>query len=226
MSKRLLAIVLLLAVHVPQGAQAQLVRGTVREAGTGAPLAGVVVSIQRPEPGRPEQGRPVPSLVATLTNAGGEYAISPNDTGRFTLTAKRIGARQFQSPTFTLARGQTHALDITLDPVRFDLPTVTVSGVTPCRARAEDRGRIAALWEEARTAISASELSLRDRLFRATMTRYQRELEPRRLVTRSETQDVRRGVTEHAFVSVPAESLAAHGYARVLPDQVVEYFAP
>lgn len=220
-SKRLLATCLLLAVCVPSGTQAQLVRGTVREAESGAPLAGVVVSIQRPA-----RGRPAPSLVATLTDARGEYAISPNDTGRFTLTAKRIGARQFQSPAFTLARGQTHALDVMLDPVRFDLPTVTVSGVTPCRARAEDRGRIAALWEEARTAIAASELSLRDRLFRATMTRYQRELEPRRLATRSETQDVRRGVTEHAFVSVPAESLAAHGYARVLPDQIVEYFAP
>lgn len=221
MRGRLLALGLLLAVYAPRGLQAQLVRGTVREAGSGAPLAGVVVSIHRPA-----NGRPATSLVATLTNASGEYAISPNDTGRFTLTAKRIGVRQFQSPTFILAPGQTHRLDVTLDPVRYDLPTVTVSGATPCRARVEDRGRIAALWEEARTAITASELSLRDRLFRATITRYQRELEPRQLGTRSESHEVRRGVTEHAFVSIAAESLAAHGYARVLPDEVIEYFAP
>ena len=72
-SKRLLATCLLLAVCVPSGTQAQLVRGTVREAESGAPLAGVVVSIQRPA-----RGRPAPSLVATLTDARGEYAISPN----------------------------------------------------------------------------------------------------------------------------------------------------
>lgn len=220
-SGRLLALGLLLAAYAPRSLQAQLVRGTVHEAGSGAPLAGVVVAIHRPA-----NGHPAASLVATLTNASGEYAISPSDTGRFTLTAKRIGVRQYQSPTFLLAPGQTHRLDVTLDPVRYDLPTVSVSGATPCRARADDRGRIAALWEEARTAITASELSLRDRLFRATVTRYQRELEPRQLRTRSESHEVRRGVTEHAFVSIAAESLAAHGYARVLPDAIIEYYAP
>lgn len=220
MSLRLLAIGLLLTVT--SGALgAQLVHGTVREAGSGAPLAGVVVSIHRPA-----DGNPTTSLAATLTNTSGEFSITPGDTGYFILIVKRIGVRQFQSPPFVLAPGQTHRLDVTLDPVRYELPVVTVSAATPCRARGADRGRIAALWEEARTAITASELSLRDRLFRATITRYQRQLEARQLITRGETRNSRSGVTEHAFVSIPAESLAVHGYARVLPDEVVEYFAP
>lgn len=217
------ALALLLAALAPRFAVAQVVRGTVREAGSGVPLAGVVVSIYRSPPGTAS-----PPLAATLTDAEGHYALSAGVAGPFVATAKRIGVRQFESATFGLALGETRQLDVTLDAVRYDytLPAVTVSGATPCRASPEDRTRIASLWEEARAAITASELSLRDRLFRATITRYQRELEPRRLVTRSETRNTRSGVTEHAFVSVAAESLAAHGYARVLPGDVLEYFAP
>lgn len=220
---RLHTLALLLTALAPRFAGAQVVRGTVREAVSGTPLAGVVVSIHRSPP-----GTVAPPLAATLTNAQGQYALAAGDTGRFIATAKRIGVRQFESATFTLVSGETRQLDVTLDAVRYDyaLPKVTVSAATPCRARPEDRARIASLWEEARAAITASELSLRERLFRATITRYQRELEPRRLVTRTETRNTRRGVTEHAFVSVAAESLAAHGYARMLPGDVLEYFAP
>lgn len=214
-------LALLLTVLAPPFAGAQLLRGTVREAGSGTPLAGVVVSIYRSLP-----GTVAPPLAATLTDARGQYALSVGDTGRYIATAKRIGVRQFESATLALATGESRQLDVTLDPVRYDLPVVTVSAATPCRARPEDRARIASLWEEARAAITASELSLRERLFRATITRYQRELEPGRLVTRTETRNARSGVTEHAFVSVAAESLAAHGYARMLPGNVLEYFAP
>ncbi|MBK9978269.1 MAG: carboxypeptidase regulatory-like domain-containing protein [Gemmatimonadetes bacterium] len=202
--------------------QAQLVRGTVRDAASGAPLAGVIVALYRGTGGATDAER----LSATLTDADGGYALTPNDTGRFVVTAKRIGVRRFQSPAIALARGQTHRLDITLEGVRFDLPVVTVSGATPCNTRTADRARIAALWEEARTALTASELSLRERLFRATITRYHRLLEPRALAVRSESREVRRSVTEHAFESFPVESLATHGYARTLPDGVIEYFAP
>lgn len=165
-------------------------------------------------------------LVATLTDAGGVYALTPNDTGRFVVTAKRIGVRRFQSPAIALARGQTHRLDITLEGVRFDLPVVTVSGATPCNTR----------WGTARASPRCgrrraprsppASCSLRERLFRARITRYHRILEPRSLTVRHESRDVRQGVTEHAFESFAAESLAVHGYARMLPDGEIEYFAP
>ncbi|MBK9408558.1 MAG: carboxypeptidase regulatory-like domain-containing protein [Gemmatimonadetes bacterium] len=206
----------------PATGQAQVVRGTVRDAASGAPLAGVIVALYRASGSATDDER----LVATLTDADGGYALTPNDTGRFVVTAKRIGVRRFQSPAIALARGQTHRLDITLEGVRFDLPVVTVSGATPCNTRSADRARIAALWEEARTALTASELSLRERLFRARITRYHRILEPRSLTVRHESRDVRQGVTEHAFESFAAESLAVHGYARMLPDGEIEYFAP
>lgn len=206
----------------PAVLHAQLVRGVVREADTGTPLGGVVVAIH-PAPGR---GNPATTLVATLSNAQGEYALTPNDTGFFVVSAKRIGVRQFRSEPIALARGGTLRLDITVEGLRFSLPVVAVSGATPCRDDRRDRERIAALWEEARAALTASELSLRDRLLRTSMTRYERVLDARSLSVRSETRNTVRGVAERAFVSWPAESLATHGFARVLPNGMIEYFAP
>lgn len=222
MRRWLACAALLLAVMLPGALQAQLVRGTVRDAASRTPLAGVIVSVHRAGAPASDQNR----LAAALTATDGTYALTPHDTGRYVIIAKRIGVRRFESEPFVLTTGATHVLDVALEGVRYDLPIVTVSGATPCNTRSNDRARVASLWEEARTALTASELSLRERLFRATITRYQRSLDPRSLTVRRESRDVKRSVTEHAFISFPAESLARHGYARVLPDGVIEYFAP
>lgn len=221
---RLLATLLLATLST--AASAQVVRGTVRDDATGAPLAGVVVTLAPAGASRDALVAGGARGWAALTNTVGEFALAAGDTGRFVVVAKRIGVRQFVSAPFALARGETRRLDVRLEEVRFDLPIVTVSAVTPCGTRQDERGRIAALWAEASAALTASELALRDRLFRATISRYQRVLEPRSLSVRRETSDVRRSVTEQAFVSFPAESLAAVGYARTLDDGTIEHFAP
>lgn len=215
----LAGLVLLVPWHT---AQAQVVRGTVRDAASGAPLAGVVVTLQRPAP----PGRDAVRLAATLSDPQGAYALAAGDSGRVVVTAKRIGVRQFESAAFMLQAGETHRLDIALEGVRFELPVVTVSAVSSCGTRAGDRGRIASLWAEASAALTASELSTRDRLFRATVRRYRRVLEPRALAVRSESREAVRTGSERAFVSIAAESLAAVDYARVLPDGTIEHFAP
>ncbi|MCC6930170.1 MAG: carboxypeptidase regulatory-like domain-containing protein [Gemmatimonadaceae bacterium] len=206
----------------PAPLRAQVVRGTVRDLASGAPIAGVVVTLHRAG----AVANDVSRVAATLTNASGAYALTASDTGTFVVTAKRIGVRQFQSEALTLRAGEARQLDIALEAVRFDLPVVTVTGATLCDVRSGDRARIAALWEEARTALTASDLSLRERRFRATITRYHRTLEPRSLRIRHETNSVRQGVTERAFSSIAPESLAANGYARLLPDGVLDFYAP
>jgi len=204
-------------------AVAQVVRGTVRDAGSNAPLSGIVVSIHRATATTFDDRT---REAATLSDAQGRFGLSPADTGHFVVVARRIGVRPFRSAPFALGHGQTHRVDIRLEGVRFDLPVVTVSGATPCGNRAENRERIASLWEQARVALTASELSLRDRLFQATITRYKRQLDPRTLAVRTESRDLTRGVTQRAFVSIPSDSLARHGYARALPGGFVEYYAP
>ncbi len=221
---RLLALALV--ATAARDARAQVVRGTVRDDASGAPLVGVVVSIQRHREGQVALPTSRARVTAGLTNAQGEYALAAGDSGHFVVSAKRIGVRQYVSPAIALSHGQTRQLDIRLEGVRYELPTVTVSTATPCGTRDVDRGRIAALWAEASAALTASALSLRDRLFHATIEHYQRVLEARTLSVRTETRNIRRSVTEHAFVSFPAESLAVVGYARTLDDGTIEHFAP
>lgn len=221
---RLLGSILLLTVA--QGVHAQVVRGTVRDEGSGAPLAGVVVSLVRADASPEARLASSARATAALTNTLGEYALSPGDSGHFVVVAKRIGVRQFVSAAFALARGETRRLDVRLEEVRFALPIVTVSAATPCGTREPDRARIASLWAEASAALTASELTIRDQLFRVTLRRYRRVLDPRSLAVRSEARDSRQGVTDHAFESIPAESLATVGYARLLDDGTIEHFAP
>ncbi|MEP7383224.1 MAG: carboxypeptidase-like regulatory domain-containing protein [Gemmatimonadota bacterium] len=219
-------LVLALVGAAAPAAHAQVVRGTVRDDASGAPLAGVVVSILHHRDGEVALPTSLARVTAGLTDAQGAYALAAGDSGHFVVTAKRIGVRQYVSPAIALARGETRQLDIRLEGVRYELPTVTVSTATPCGTRDVDRGRIAALWAEASAALTASELSLRDRLFHATIEHYQRVLDARTLSVRDESRNVRRSVTEHAFVSFPAESLSIVGYARAFDDGTIEHFAP
>lgn len=219
------ASLLLVSALAPLAAGAQMVRGIVREAGSGRPLAGVVVSLLGDE-GDVAAASSSSLARAVLSDANGEYALRVAAAGRYAVSAKRIGVQRFTSPVFDLAVGETRELAITLEPLRYELPRVAITSASPCATRADQRERVAALWEEARAALTASQLSLRDRLFRANITQFERELAPRTLSIRDERRVERQSVTEHAFISVPAESLAVHGYARSHMDGSYDVYAP
>ena len=110
--------------------------------------------------------------------------------------------------------------------MEYRLPTVVVTANPLCSAEPGDRARVAALWEEARTALDATEISLRDRLFTAQVTRYARELEPRSFRVLRESRSEVRGVVGPPFAALPAESLSAHGYWRATEGGGAHYYGP
>lgn len=85
---------------------------------------------------------------------------------------------------------------------------------------------MASLWEEARTALDAAEISLRDRLFTAQVTRYARELEPRTLRVLQEGRSEVRGVVGAPVTTLPPESLSTSGYWRAVPGGGALYYVP
>lgn len=188
--------------------QAQVVRGTVTDAVSGAPLAGVVISLDA-------AAAAASSLAYTvLSDERGQYAVRAPAAGRYVLAAKRVGRKRFASSAFALGTGESRRLDFALEPVDFTLPTVAIRAETPCTIEGADRGLVASLWDEARTALTASQLSLRDRLFRATMVRYVRELRPTNLQVLREESSARHGVTERPYRSLPAANLSDSGFVR------------
>lgn len=218
----LVAVATLALLTQPTGAQ--VVRGVVTERSTGAPVAGVLVTA---EPAgisagpRPDGASTVSSV---LSNQAGEYAIRLPGPGRYRVAAKRIGVMRHVSEEFDLALGETKRLDLQIDAVAVALPEVLVSGL--CVTRRNQLPRIAALWDEARTALTATQISLRDRLFEARVLRYENLLDPRTLRVLNEWRQDISGLVERPFTSISGDSLSVVGFWRELPGDSVEYHGP
>jgi hypothetical protein len=202
--------------------RAQTIRGVVTESSSGTPLSGVLMTLFRGD-----SLSSAPALVTVLTNDRGAFVLRAPAVGTYRVGAKRIGVRRFISAAIELAAEQDRTLDITLEPVVFTLPEVRVETNAVCASRGNEAPRLASLWEEARTALTATQISLRDRLFRARIVRYRRELDPRSLrIESEETRQQAEGVVDKPFVSLSGDSLSKAGYWRVERNNEVSYSAP
>ncbi len=195
---------------------AQVIRGRVTEMNSATPVAGALVSLL----GETSDA----AMVSVLTTSEGEYAVRAPSAGRYRLAVKRIGVRRFVSAAFDLAAGETRALDVPIDAVALTLPEVMVSGL--CVTRPRELARIASLWDEARTALAATEISLRDSLIQARISRYAGELDPPSLRVLFDWRSDMQMLVDQPFTSLSGDSLSAVGYWRQLPGDSVEYLAP
>lgn len=208
----------LLFGFLPPVAGAQVVRGTTSELASSAPIAGVLVTLE------PASGDPA-LRVAVLSGAQGEYAVRARAAGRYRVSAKRIGAQRFTSEAFELATGETRRLDIRLEALAQMLPEVRVSDSEFCVRNAGEQSRVASLWDEVRTVLTAAQVSLRDRLFEGQLTKYSRGLDARTLRVLEESWADQQGLMDRPFVSLSGDSLSRVGYRRVVGD-VQYYYAP
>ena len=205
-----------LAAFAASPLNAQVIRGRVTEMASATPVAGAVVSLL----GETGEG----ALVSVLTTVAGEYAVRAPAPGRYRLGVKRIGVRRFVSAEFELTAGETRVLDVPIDAVALTLPEVTVSGL--CVTRPRELARIASLWDEARTALQATEISVRDSLIEAQISRYASDLDPPTLRVLFDWRSDAQMLVDQPFTSLSGDSLSAVGYWRALPGDSIEYLAP
>jgi hypothetical protein len=215
-TSRYLTIIIWLASLGAPVAGAQVVRGTVTERGSAAPLPGVVVSL--------ESMAPDATPISVLTDQHGAYAIR-GPAGSYRVTAKRIGVQRYFSDTFQLGPGETRQLEIVMEAVVFELPAVRIVESNLCITRGEDRQRVLGLWDEARAALTATALSRRDRLFDGSITRYKRTLDPRTLRVLEDSWGELSGTLEGTFNSPDGETLSRTGYWRQQGTDAL-YWAP
>jgi hypothetical protein len=102
---------------------------------------------------------------------------------------------------------------------------VRVVDVDFCVTNEAYRARVASLWDEARTVLTAAQISLRDRLFEGHLTRYVRGLHPRTLRVLEESWGEHKGMMDRPFVSLSGDSLSRFGYRRTIGDYEY-YYAP
>lgn len=214
---RFVVVLAIAGLVCPVAAAAQIVRGTVTERSSAAPLGGVVVTLVRDS---------LRSTTSALTREDGTFAIRAPAAGHYHLDAKRIGVQRFSTPMFELAEGETRQVDVQLDALLYTLPEVVITAIPLCTTNDPNGGRVASLWEEARTALQAAQISLRDRLFNARLVRYVRELSPATLRVLSENRSAVQGVVDRPFYALPAESLSVGGFWRRDPEGTTTYYAP
>src|SRR5665213_3579699 len=94
-----------------------------------------------------------------LTGEAGSYELRLTAAGRYEVRVVRIGFRPTVVPAFSIAAGETKALPITLRGDPIVLAAVTVQGKSVCRVQQDSGQEVARLWEEARKAIAATQLS-------------------------------------------------------------------
>jgi len=216
-----------LALLLPGVFEGQTVRGTVTERSSGAPGIGAITVLER------MAADSVLERIAVLADPNGAFVVRATRAGSYRLAVRRIGAVPFQSEPFVLSMGEVRTLDVQLEPVSpTGLPVTVLSAVgirraTSCRANDKNGARIATLWNDARTALEATEISKRDRLVQRRVVRFVREVDVPSLDVRTETLtafdalDV--GGQPH-FRSLPGDSLSMVGYWRVKDATWTEFY--
>jgi hypothetical protein len=193
-------------VLAPQrAALAQRVRGAVVEAETRAPIPGTIVLLLDTAGGL---------IVRTLTDEAGRFGLRAPVAGHYQLRTQRIGFRSVTSPVLDLGAGAPAEYTFGVPSLPIVLPVATVAERRQCVVDPEEGLLVAALWSEARKALTAAEVTQAERRFGVTLAHYERELDPRTLALREGRTWEQSGVSENPYASLPAESLAAGGYVR------------
>jgi hypothetical protein len=218
------ALTLALVFASSSSAGAQVIRGAVTEVGSGAPLAGALVTL-RHVASADDSGAAVRSAV---TNQRGEYALTAPGAGRYRLTVRRIGVRAWASAVLTVSAGETTTQDAALDPfTATSLPRVTVTDRSLCTS-GRDRLRVVGLWREAQTALTVIAISASDSSLRRRMVRFTRRMglfSPEIIEESHHSYDQNDGIGEPAFRSLGGDSLSQAGYL-VDADNDITFYAP
>ena len=202
--RRMLAVAI--AVWVCTSARqagAQAIRGTVVDNGDRA-LTGVVVLLL--DPAAKEIGR-------VLSNDRGDYRLTAPRPGSYRIRTLRIGFQSVTTEPISLTAGDDIVRRIVLTGTAFALDTVRALGRNACRVVAGDSTTvIAALWDQVRSALIATQLTLSTRTIFATTLRYERTMDQRSQRIGSQSVDIRADYARQPWRSMTAASLRRNGY--------------
>jgi hypothetical protein len=206
---------------LPFAARAQTMRGVVVDAGD-RPVAGAVVLLLDSA-----------STVAArgLTNERGEFRLAGPRAGTYRVRTLRIGYRPVVSDPEPLLSGGEVTKRLVLTSVAIALDTIRVVDRAACRPLGGDTAAtIFTVWDQARTALTATQLTAAARTISATTVTYQRTLDPStgRPADRVRQQDarIRSEYVTQPWRSLSPDSLLRGGYVVTGNDNSVTYNAP
>jgi hypothetical protein len=150
-----------------------------------------------------------------LTDRSGRALFANVDAGSYSVRAEMIGRATGQSDAFRVAEEGSVPLVLRLESRAIPLTGVEVTAdAGPCRTRPREEGRLlAAVWEEARKALSAAAVTDEQGSYRYVLVTYERELDAERAIL-DEERTRKEGYMRTPFESRPAEDLTRNGFVR------------
>jgi protocatechuate 3,4-dioxygenase beta subunit len=210
-------LAVLACVACAPAAAAQTVRGAVVADGD-RPVSGVVVTLV--DAGAKEVAR-------ALTNERGEYVLLAPRPGSYRVRTLRIGFESLLTEPFILTDAQTLTRRLTVSTAPFTLDTVRAVGRNQCKVvGADSASSIAALWDQVRAALIATQLTYATRTIQTTSLSYERMMGIRSQRIGAQSVDVRSDFVRQPWKSLSADSLRKIGYVYWLPDSTRVYQSP
>jgi len=211
--RRAAALLLLLAAP---GVHAQAVRGLVVD-GAASPVPGVVVLLV---------DTAAAVAARALTNDRGEYRLTARAAGTYRIRTMRIGYRPVLSEPVALRAGAMVDRRIVLSGVRLMLDTVRVVDKSACRTTGDSGLATFAIWEQVRTALTATLLTSSTHTLEATTVRYARTLDAGMRHVREQDARVSSDYVRQPWSALSADSIRRFGYAIASPGDSTTFYAP
>ena len=210
------ALVLAAVLAGARAMDAQTVQGEVADRATQRLVPGAVVLLL-------DAGDR--AVAQAITDSRGQYQLVSTAPGAFRVRALRIGFRPATSQVFSLAAGDAVTLPRlhSGDPVTLD--TVRVVGRNSC-ATLRDTRTTFALWEQARTALTAARITAGSRLMSARIITYQRTTRPGSGEVLALHASELSGMTRRPWHSLPPDSLSRVGYVVEDRNNWLTFYAP
>jgi hypothetical protein len=208
-------------------ARAQVISGRVLGKSDRVAVPGVIVSLLD------SSGRAVET---SLVGDSGAFRFTAPAAGSYALRAERVGLHSVTTPAFAVRQGATVELPIMMEAGGVSLRAVNVNADRRCLVRPQEGLATAQLWDEARKALNATQVTQfvqagakarRDpHRFAVRWRKFKRDLEPTTLTLRRNEQVELEGETVTPFVSADPERLARDGYLAGEIDRQGTLFAP
>ena len=211
LTKRIFCVIGWLTCALAPPAAGQIVRGRLVDALDGSSLGTAMIVLVDPQD--LEAAR-----VLSRSNSG-LFQVEAPGPGQYRLRADRIGYATSYSELFDLAVGDTLVIEIRAEVEAISLEGIEAVADRQCRVRPGEGLAVTRVWEEARKALEAAAWTQELGLYRYDVLRIKRRFDRRGRTVQSEDRIYSELHAAAPFVSRPADSLRATGFARYSPEE-------
>ena len=195
---------------------APVVRGSVVDSATSRPVSDFTVQLID------SAGA---SVAAALAQPGGRFTLHAPAAGMYRLRVLRTGFRRTQTPPFRVGADETVERAVTMPQISVALAGIRIVGEQRCENMPDGGEAIATVWDEARKAVQAVQLTGSEQRLRMYVREYTRSVSLRDDEITNEQSSERQGLSANPYMSPDAASLARDGYVQRRPDGTW-YYAP